>query len=233
MENQIQIVEVQGVHGFVDEKGVAWLNIEDIARGLGFVQVQEKFSPTSGGKSPTSGGKIYESIRWERINGYLTEYDYPPVKAGDFIPENIFYLLAMKASNETAKAFQLKIANEILPSIRRTGSYSLMSKKDAAFELERDRLNFERDRLNFERDRLNFEHDRLNFERDRLNFEREQFNLANSEESKKMAKVQLIRELASASKDDFLRYDLVQYAAKLLIGEDFDFPTWNSRRIIK
>ena len=77
------------------------------------------------------------------------------------------------------------------------------------------------------------ERERLNLERDRLNLEREQFNLANSEESKKMAKVQLIRELASASKDDFLRYDLVQYAAKLLIGEDFDFPTWNSRRIIK
>lgn len=214
MENQLSVVEVQGVHGYIDEKGIAWLNVDDVARGLGFVEAK-KFS---------TSGENY--IRWERINGYLTEYDYPPVKAGDFIPENIFYLLAMKANNEMAKKFQLKIANEILPSIRRTGSYGLISKKDAAFELERDRLNLERDRLNFE-------HDRLNFERDRLNFEREQFNLANSEESKKMAKVQLIRELASASKDDFLRYDLVQYAAKLLIGEDFDFPTWNSRRIIK
>ena len=77
------------------------------------------------------------------------------------------------------------------------------------------------------------ERERLNLERDRLNFEREQFNLANSEESKTMAKVQLLRELASASKDDFLRYDLVQYAAKLLIGEDFVAPTCNRRRIIR
>lgn len=77
------------------------------------------------------------------------------------------------------------------------------------------------------------ERERLNLERDRLNFEREQFNLANSEESKTMAKVQLLRELASASKDDFLRYDLVQYAAKLLIGEDFVNPTCNRRRIIR
>lgn len=40
-----------------------------------------------------------------------------------FIPENIFYLLAMKASNEAAKTFQLKIANEILPTIRKHGMY--------------------------------------------------------------------------------------------------------------
>lgn len=67
--------------------------------------------------------------------------------------------------------------------------------------------------------------------RERLNFEREQFNLANNEESKKIAKVQLLRELASASKDDFLRYDLVHYAAKLLIGDDFDIPKYSRRRI--
>ena len=67
------------------------------------------------------------------------------------------------------------------------------------------------------------ERERLNLERDRLNFEREQFNLANSEESKNIAKVQLIRELASASgENQSLRTDLIKHAAKLLIGEDFD-----------
>ena len=41
----------------------------------------------------------------------------------DYIPENIFYRLAMKARNETAEAFQAKIADEVIPSIRKTGGY--------------------------------------------------------------------------------------------------------------
>lgn len=62
----------------------------------------------------------------------------------------------------------------------------------------------------------NLECERLILERDRLNFEREQFKETNT-----IAKAQLLRELASASKDDVMRNDLVRYAAKLLIGEDF------------
>lgn len=41
----------------------------------------------------------------------------------DFIPENVFYRLAMKAKNETAERFQAFIADEIIPSIRRHGAY--------------------------------------------------------------------------------------------------------------
>ncbi|WP_311078847.1 hypothetical protein [Paenibacillus polymyxa] len=41
----------------------------------------------------------------------------------DFIPVNIFYRLAMKAKNDVAEAFQAKVADEILPSIRKTGGY--------------------------------------------------------------------------------------------------------------
>ncbi|MEK3946947.1 phage antirepressor KilAC domain-containing protein [Paenibacillus sp. FSL H7-0703] len=41
-----------------------------------------------------------------------------------FIPENIFYRLAMKARNEVAEAFQAKVADEILPSIRKHGIYA-------------------------------------------------------------------------------------------------------------
>lgn len=121
-KNLPAVVEVEGVHGYIDGKGVAWLNVEDVARGLGFVEVKKnrvaKSVDTSVDNHPTY-------IMWNRVNGYLAEYDYPPVKAGDFIPENIFYLLAMKANNAVAKAFQLKIANEILPSIRKTGFYGV------------------------------------------------------------------------------------------------------------
>ena len=42
---------------------------------------------------------------------------------GDFIPENIFYRLAMKAKNETAERFQALIADEVIPTIRKTGGY--------------------------------------------------------------------------------------------------------------
>lgn len=42
----------------------------------------------------------------------------------EFIPEPIFYRLAMKGRSEAAKAFQDKIAWEVIPSIRKRGYYS-------------------------------------------------------------------------------------------------------------
>ena len=118
----LQIVEVEGVRGYVDAQGIVWLNAEDVARGLGFVKVEDKFSTTV---STTSGRKTYTTVRWARVNNYLKEFNIEPVGKGDYISEYVFYLLAMKANNDVAKAFQLKIAKEILPSIRQTGSYSL------------------------------------------------------------------------------------------------------------
>jgi anti-repressor protein len=47
----------------------------------------------------------------------------------DFIPENVFYRLAMKANNETAEKFQALVADEIIPSIRKTGSYQMQTNK--------------------------------------------------------------------------------------------------------
>ena len=107
------IAIVEGVRGYVDANGTAQLNVEDVARGLGFTQTAK------------SGNEV---VRWERVNRYLREFGFIPtsgddVKAGDYIPENIFYRLAMKASNEAAQKFQKKIADEILPEIRKTGVY--------------------------------------------------------------------------------------------------------------
>jgi len=107
------LITVSGVKGYIDENGTAWLHLESIARGLGFTTVA------------TSGN---ECVRWARVEQYLTElgfnHDNGYLPDDTFIPENIFYRLAMKASNQTAVAFQMKVANEILPSIRKTGSYS-------------------------------------------------------------------------------------------------------------
>lgn len=69
-----------------ERDGTAYLRLEDVARGLGFTQTQNK------------NGVEYTSIRWETINRYLEEIGFPNKLGKDsYIPENIFYRLAMKA----------------------------------------------------------------------------------------------------------------------------------------
>jgi prophage antirepressor-like protein len=112
------LVTIQNVKGYVDENGIAFLNLEDVARGLGFTEIA------------ASGN---ECIKWSRVRGYLKDLKFidtsvdgsPEVGKEQFIHENIFYRLAMKAKNETAEKFQALIADEILPVIRKTGSYGL------------------------------------------------------------------------------------------------------------
>ena len=102
------IITIKGVRGYLDASGTAQLNLEDVSRGLGFTQEKSGI----------------EYVKWERVESYLTELGLPHKWGkGDFIPENIFYRLAMKAKNEAAQAFQGLIADEILPSIRKTGGY--------------------------------------------------------------------------------------------------------------
>lgn len=130
MENQIQVFQNSKfgeVHGYLDNDGTAYLNAEDVARGLGFVMVRKERVTTSGDN--------YTAVRWERVNSYLQEFGYShKVGKGDFLPENMVYRLAMKANNETARDFQAWLADDVVPSIRRTGSYFLKptSKKDIA-----------------------------------------------------------------------------------------------------
>jgi phage antirepressor YoqD-like protein len=114
----MNLITVSGVNGYVDENGTAWMNVDAVARGLGFTQTKDGV----------------EYVRWGTINAYLYDVGFSQdVGKDDFIPENIFYLLAMKANNQTAVAFQMKVANEILPSIRKTGSYSLQPKLPATY----------------------------------------------------------------------------------------------------
>ena len=93
-----------------NEDGSISVNLEDAASGLGFTTVA------------TSGNVV---VRWNRVNQYLKEFGIPASERGDFIPEPIFYLLAMKANNETAKKFQIWVATDVLPQVRRTGGYRL------------------------------------------------------------------------------------------------------------
>lgn len=106
MENGI--LNIHGVDCY-EKDGIVYLRLETVARGLGFTRIAE------------SGNEV---VRWERVDGYLRDLGVPTCGHDAFIPENIFYRLAMKAKNETAERFQAKIADEVIPTIRRTGSYS-------------------------------------------------------------------------------------------------------------
>ena len=106
------LITVSGVKGYIDEGGTAWLNVEAVSRGLGFIQLKD--------------GKEY--VRWGRVNSYLAGMGFPQLVGKEFIPENVFYRLSMKGETENAKSFQVLVADKILPSIRKTGSYSLQPK---------------------------------------------------------------------------------------------------------
>lgn len=114
-----ELVTIKNVRAYVDEKGIAFLNIEDVARGLGFEKIEIK------------NGKEYKSIRWATIEKYLKEFGFAnKLSKDDFIPENIFYKLCMKANNETARKFQDLVCDEILPTIRKTGGYIVTTEND-------------------------------------------------------------------------------------------------------
>lgn len=102
-----EIMNISGVDCY-EKDGTAYLNLEAVARGLGFTRIA------------ASGNEV---VRWERVDGYLQELGVPTCGHDDYIPENIFYRLAMKAKNETAEKFQALVADEIIPTIRRTGGY--------------------------------------------------------------------------------------------------------------
>lgn len=121
-----EIINIGGVDCY-EKDGTAYLKLETVARGLGFVDAS----------------KGTEYVRWNTVRQYLTEIGFSQeVAKTDFIPENIFYRLAMKAKNETAERFQALVADEIIPSIRKHGVYAtadtvemMLSDPDTAIRL--------------------------------------------------------------------------------------------------
>lgn len=104
----------------LNEDGSISMNAEDTAIGFGFIQKQIK------------NGKEYVSVRWERMKGHLEEFGLPPqVGENDYTPESLFYMLGMKANNEVAREFQKWLAVDVIPSLRKTGSYSMGKKSPA------------------------------------------------------------------------------------------------------
>lgn len=104
---EMRVINIQGVDCY-EKDGTAYLKLDAVAHGLGFTQIKNGV----------------EYIRWETVNNYLKDLGFSQLVGKDsFIPENIFYRLAMKAKNSVAEAFQAKVADEIIPSIRKHGAY--------------------------------------------------------------------------------------------------------------
>ena len=105
-----EIMTIQGIPCY-EKDGVAYLNLETVARGLGFTE------------TAASGN---ECVKWTRVRKHLESLSVDTCVDGklpEYIPENIFYRLAMKAKNETAERFQAMIADEVVPAIRKHGGY--------------------------------------------------------------------------------------------------------------
>ena len=96
------------VRTILNPDGSVSMNAEDTAVGFGWTRINY--------------GKEY--VKWDRLNSYIKDIGFSPlVGKDDFIPETLFYLLGMKASNDKAKEFQMWLAKDVIPSIRKHGAF--------------------------------------------------------------------------------------------------------------
>lgn len=118
--DELNIMTIKGIECY-EKDGTAYLKLETVARGLGFTEIA------------ASGN---ECVKWSRVKKYLAALHFIDTSVDGaelpkYIPENVFYRLAMKAKNAAAEAFQAKIADEVIPSIRKHGLYATESTVEA------------------------------------------------------------------------------------------------------
>lgn len=107
-----------------NDDGSISINVEDSAVGLGWSKTEVK------------NGKEYKTIRWVTLNKYCKEFGFDNKLAkDDYIPESLFYLLAMKANNDVARKFQTWLAVEVIPTIRKSEQYQIEKKTTSAIDL--------------------------------------------------------------------------------------------------
>lgn len=122
-----------------EENGQILFDAESAAIGLGIV----------------SKAKGYTNIRWSRVNDYLdSAKSGRKIQRGDFITEPQFYKLAIKANNETAEKFQDWVTSEVLPAIRKHGTYmtdqtieEVLTNPDTIIRLATDLKNERKEKL--------------------------------------------------------------------------------------
>ena len=123
MENeQIITKEFNGVDvAFKNIEGESYVRIDEVAKFCGFGEFKnEKFYP-----------------KWKRINSYLSDLGVSTqVAKGDFIKEQIMYMLIAKANNPKALEFMTWVA-DILVQLRKTGVVILDNATNEAINFEK------------------------------------------------------------------------------------------------
>lgn len=122
-----------------EENGQALFDAESAAFGIGLIK--------------TSKGQQY--VRWERVNEYLgLSNSGQLVKRGDFITEPQLYKLAIKANSAQAEKFQDWVTSEVLPAIRKHGTYmtdqtieDVLTNPDTIIRLATDLKNERKEKL--------------------------------------------------------------------------------------
>lgn len=105
----------------LNDDGSISVNAEDTAIGFGWIDTSQR----------ATSGSVLIKVRWARMNKYSADCGFPHKWSKDaYIPESLFYTLAMKANNERAQKFQKWIAIDVIPSIRKTGSYCRYKQKN-------------------------------------------------------------------------------------------------------
>lgn len=96
---------------FIDEKGLPWFIASDVCKGLGLR-----------GDVSSNCKKLCD---FERSNPNLLGIDFKQRggKAPLIVSETGFYKLVMRSDKPEAIAFQRWVCEEVLPEIRKTGSY--------------------------------------------------------------------------------------------------------------
>jgi prophage antirepressor-like protein len=106
MNNDIQVFDNLKVK---EVNGQVMFDAESAAIGIGISETKKN-------------GAVYPI--WNRVNKYLgLSTEVSKISKGDFITEPQFYKLVIKANSPVADKFQDWVTKEVLPSIRKTGSY--------------------------------------------------------------------------------------------------------------
>lgn len=113
------ILTVQDIHGYINEEGIAYLNLEDVVRNMGFTTIDN------------DSGKEY--VRWSVVNSHLKNLGCAmPLDKDAYISESTVHRLAVKTTNVAAKNFQINLVEDILPAMRKMDA---INKIDPVYDL--------------------------------------------------------------------------------------------------
>lgn len=121
----MNIITIKGVRVYETENRIVYLGLEEVAKELGFTETRWN----------NTLNQDCKYIMWKRVFKYLKEFGIMSEDKEQFIPENIFYKLCMKAKNDVARKFQDLVCDEILPTIRQTGGYIISNEEDTDEEI--------------------------------------------------------------------------------------------------